>query len=38
MALGFLWAFVWAVKSGQFEDDFAPSVRILFDDDVELPK
>jgi cbb3-type cytochrome oxidase maturation protein len=34
LALIFLGAFVWAAKSGQFEDDFTPSVRILFDDAV----
>ena len=28
----FLGAFLWSVKSGQFEDDFSPSSRILFDD------
>lgn len=28
----FLTAFFWAVKSGQFEDDYSPSVRILKDD------
>ena len=32
VALGFLAAFLWAVKSGQFDDDYTPSVRILFDD------
>lgn len=32
VALGFLAAFIWAVKSGQYEDDYSPSVRILFDD------
>lgn len=32
IALGFLAAFFWAVKSGQYEDDYTPSVRILFDD------
>ncbi|MBI5541663.1 MAG: cbb3-type cytochrome oxidase assembly protein CcoS [Bacteroidia bacterium] len=32
VAAGFLGAFVWAVKSGQFDDDYTPSVRILFDD------
>ena len=30
-AAGFLGAFIWAVKSGQFEDDFTPSIRILWD-------
>jgi len=33
LATGFLIAFFWAVKNGQFEDDFTPSVRILFDDE-----
>lgn len=32
IALGFLAAFFWAVKSGQYEDDYTPSVRILFED------
>lgn len=32
LAGGFLVAFVWAVKSGQYEDTYTPSVRILFDD------
>ncbi len=33
IALGFLAAFIWAVKSGQFEDTYTPSVRILMDDE-----
>ena len=32
-ALIFLGAFVWAVRSGQFDDTYTPSIRILFDDD-----
>ena len=32
VALSFLGAFVWAVKSGQFEDKYTPSVRILLDE------
>ena len=32
VALGFLGAFIWAVRSGQYDDDYTPSVRILFDD------
>ncbi|MES1222751.1 MAG: cbb3-type cytochrome oxidase assembly protein CcoS [Bacteroidota bacterium] len=28
----FLAAFLWSVKTGQFEDDFSPASRILFDD------
>ena len=31
LALGFLSAFVWAVRSGQFDDSYTPSMRILFD-------
>lgn len=33
IALIFLAAFFWANKSGQHEDTYTPSVRILFDDD-----
>jgi cbb3-type cytochrome oxidase maturation protein len=32
VALGFLGAFLWATQSGQYDDDYTPSVRILFDD------
>lgn len=32
LALGFLFLFIWSVRSGQMEDDYTPSVRILFDD------
>ena len=32
-ALIFLGAFFWAVKTGQFEDNKTPSIRMLFDDD-----
>jgi cbb3-type cytochrome oxidase maturation protein len=35
MALVFLFAFIWSVKSGQYEDDYTPSVRILFDETVK---
>ncbi|MEP7264945.1 MAG: cbb3-type cytochrome oxidase assembly protein CcoS [Bacteroidota bacterium] len=35
VATGFLIAFLWSVKSGQFDDDYTPSVRILFDDKPE---
>ena len=35
VAAGFLIAFIWSVKSGQYEDDYTPSVRILFDDKPE---
>lgn len=33
LAIGFLIAFFWSVKSGQYTDDYTPSVRILFDND-----
>ena len=33
VATAFLIAFIWAVRSGQFDDTKSPSVRILFDDD-----
>ncbi len=32
VAGGFLFAFLWAVKSGQYEDTYSPSVRILFEE------
>ncbi|KAF0140724.1 MAG: cbb3-type cytochrome oxidase assembly protein CcoS [Ignavibacteriales bacterium] len=32
VALGFLAAYLWAVKSGQYDDKYTPSVRILFDE------
>jgi cbb3-type cytochrome oxidase maturation protein len=35
IAGGFLIAFLWAVKSGQMDDKYTPSVRILFDNDEE---
>ena len=34
-ALIFLALFIWAVKSGQYEDNYTPSIRILFDDENE---
>lgn len=33
IAGGFLFVFLWAVRSGQFDDDITPSIRILFDDE-----
>ncbi len=32
IAGGFLFAFIWSVKDGQYDDDFSPPNRILFDD------
>lgn len=34
VAIIFLAAFYWAVKSGQFDDDYTPSVRMLFEDTI----
>lgn len=33
VALGFLIAFLWSVKSGQYSDTYTPSVRMLFEDE-----
>lgn len=33
VAAGFLIAFLWAVKSGQYKDTYTPSIRILFDEE-----
>ena len=33
IALFFLGSFMWAAKNGQYDDDYSPSVRILFDDE-----
>lgn len=30
VAIIFLIAFIWSVKSGQYDDTYSPSVRILF--------
>ena len=32
IALGFLGAFIWAIRTNQYDDDYSPSVRMLFDD------
>ena len=32
VAVGFLVAFLWAVRSGQFDDTCTPAIRMLFDD------
>jgi cbb3-type cytochrome oxidase maturation protein len=32
IASGFLIAFIWSVKTGQFDDHYTPSVRILFEE------
>jgi cbb3-type cytochrome oxidase maturation protein len=35
IAGGFLVAFMWSVRDGQFDDDYSPSRRILFEDKKE---
>jgi cbb3-type cytochrome oxidase maturation protein len=34
MALIFLGAFFWSLKTGQQDDVYTPAIRILFDDEV----
>jgi cbb3-type cytochrome oxidase maturation protein len=38
IAGGFLIAFLWSVKDGQFEDTYSPAHRILFDDTINNNK
>lgn len=33
VALAFLYAFFWAVKTGQFDDPQTPAIRMLFDNE-----
>ncbi|MEN9339571.1 MAG: hypothetical protein RIQ62_883 [Bacteroidota bacterium] len=35
VAIGFLVAFVWNTKQGQFDDMHTPSVRMLFEDETK---
>ena len=35
VALGFFIAFLFAVRTGQYDDDYTPSVRMLFDDEIK---
>lgn len=37
VAICFFVAFVRAVKRGQYDDDYTPSVRMLFDDELRDP-
>lgn len=36
LGVAFLVFFIWAAKSGQYDDLDTPSVRMLFDDDKDL--
>ena len=38
LALIFLISFLWATKSGQFEDTYGPAWRILFDEEDQEKK
>ncbi len=35
VAGGFLIAFIWSVKNGQYDDDYTPAVRMLFENDIK---
>jgi cbb3-type cytochrome oxidase maturation protein len=37
-AVAFLAAFIWAVRSGQYEDTCTPSMRLLLDDPATKPQ
>ena len=38
LAVGFLFLFIRAMKSGQYDDQYTPSIRILFDDKEKTKK
>ena len=38
LAVAFLVCFIWAVSSGQFEDTYTPSMRVLTDEDTRKTK
>ena len=35
VAIMFLIAYIWSVKTGQYDDNYTPSVRILFDSEIK---
>jgi cbb3-type cytochrome oxidase maturation protein len=37
VAAAFLGAFIWAVRSGQYEDTTTPSMRVLLDEPITRP-
>lgn len=37
VAACFLAAFLWSVSNGQYEDDYTPSIRMLFEDEITAP-
>lgn len=36
VAICFLGFFIWSIRAGQYDDEYTPSVRILFDDEVNI--
>jgi cbb3-type cytochrome oxidase maturation protein len=36
VAIGFLGLFIWSIRAGQYDDEYTPSVRILFDDEKNI--
>lgn len=38
VAACFLGAFLWAVRSGQYDDDYTPAVRMLFENETPQSK
>ncbi|HNP08632.1 MAG TPA: cbb3-type cytochrome oxidase assembly protein CcoS [Cyclobacteriaceae bacterium] len=38
IALLFLAGFIWSMRSGQYDDTYGPSVRMLFDDKKKIKK
>ncbi|WP_430613791.1 cbb3-type cytochrome oxidase assembly protein CcoS [Flavobacterium sp. JP2137] len=38
VAAVFLYLFIKSVRNGQFDDDYTPSVRMLFDDELKSKK
>lgn len=38
VAIIFLIAYIWSVKSGQYDDNYTPAIRILFDSETKKKK
>jgi cbb3-type cytochrome oxidase maturation protein len=37
VAIIFLLSFLWAIRSGQYDDDYTPAVRMLFENETKKP-
>jgi len=37
VAILFLGVFIYSVRKGQFDDNYTPSIRMLFDDEIVKP-